>query len=98
MCLTWGIQDSGLCNFLQCVLGFEFESKIIPFSVMKFTQSLFIFAFSLIHAQIIKADNQQAVLKVYILSVGIFGLLSLAVMLGFKYKPRRSEIIKITEF
>jgi predicted MFS family arabinose efflux permease len=37
MCLTWGIQDSGLCNFLQCVLGFEFESKIIPFSVMKFT-------------------------------------------------------------
>ena len=37
MTFFWGIQDSTLTNFINCILGFEFESKIIPFSVFKFS-------------------------------------------------------------
>ena len=29
----WGFQDANLNNFIVCVCGFEFESKIIPFSL-----------------------------------------------------------------
>ena len=34
--LAWGIQDSGLNNLLNSVLGFQFDSKTTPFSVNKF--------------------------------------------------------------
>jgi predicted MFS family arabinose efflux permease len=36
MCFVWGFQDSGLNCLTRCVLGFEFESKITPFSVFNF--------------------------------------------------------------
>ena len=36
MCFAWGFQDSGCQCLLRCVLGFQFESKIIPFSVFNF--------------------------------------------------------------
>ena len=45
MCLIWGIQDAGVNCIINCILGFEFKSKSTPFSVYKFAQSLFIFAF-----------------------------------------------------
>ena len=32
----WGIQDSNMGNLLNCALGFEFESKSLPFSVYNF--------------------------------------------------------------
>lgn len=48
MTFAWGLQDSSLCNFVNCVLAFEFESKVTPFSVFKFSQSLFTFAFMVV--------------------------------------------------
>jgi len=36
MTLFWGLQDSALNTLCNCILGFEFESKIVPFSVFKF--------------------------------------------------------------
>lgn len=36
MCFLWGLQDSGLNCIIRCILGFEFDSKIIPFSVFNF--------------------------------------------------------------
>ena len=38
--LTWGLQDSGLNNLINSVLGFQFDSKTTPFSVNKFVQSI----------------------------------------------------------
>lgn len=32
----WGIQDSGLNCIVRSILGFEFDSKIVPFSVFNF--------------------------------------------------------------
>ena len=35
MCFFWGLQDSGINCLINCVLGFEFNSKIAPFAVFK---------------------------------------------------------------
>ena len=43
MCFMWGVQDSGLNCIVRAILGFEFNSKILPFSVFNFVQSLFVF-------------------------------------------------------
>ena len=43
MTFFWGIQDGGLNCLINCVLGFQFDSKITPYSVNKFAQSLLIF-------------------------------------------------------
>ena len=43
-----GVQDCVLNCWPNCILGFEFESKIAPFGVNKFLQSLLIFGFNLI--------------------------------------------------
>jgi len=37
MTFMWGIQDAGLNTLINCILGFEFESKIAPFGVFKFS-------------------------------------------------------------
>jgi fucose permease len=47
MTLIWGLQDSAVNTMTNCILGFEFDSKIIPFSVYKFVQSIFVFIFYL---------------------------------------------------
>lgn len=44
MTFFWGLQDAAINTIINVILGFEFESKIIPFSVFKFLQSLFNFA------------------------------------------------------
>lgn len=41
----WGIQDSGANNFINCVMGFQFISKTIPFSIFYFVQSFACFTF-----------------------------------------------------
>ena len=33
MTLIWGFSDGGLNTLVNCVLGFQFESKTVPFSV-----------------------------------------------------------------
>ena len=48
MCFTWGLQDSGLNTIINCILGFEFESNITPFSIFKFVQSIAIFVTQII--------------------------------------------------
>ena len=35
MTFVYGLQDAGLNTFINCILGFEFESKITPFCVNK---------------------------------------------------------------
>ena len=44
----WGYQDSNLNTIINCILGFEFESNTLPFSVMQFVQTIFVFAFMII--------------------------------------------------
>ena len=53
MTFFWGLYDSSLNNMLNCIYGFEFDSKILPFSVSKLVKSLFIFG-SLMLATLVK--------------------------------------------
>ena len=57
MAFTWGLQDSGLNCMIRCILGFEFDSKILPFSVFNFVQSLFIFIFQTVESVVMDDDN-----------------------------------------
>jgi hypothetical protein len=41
------------------MLGFEFEDKTTPFAVMGFVQSITVFAFNLIEAQVMKGPDQM---------------------------------------
>ena len=43
MTIMWGVQDAGAVCVVTCMLGFQFESKTTPFSVYKFSQSVFVF-------------------------------------------------------
>jgi predicted MFS family arabinose efflux permease len=52
MTFAWGFQDSSLSNFANCILAFEFDSKVAPFSVFNFSQALFTFAFLVIASKI----------------------------------------------
>ena len=101
MTFFWGLQDAGLNCFINCVLGFEFESKLTPFAVYKFSQSFFIFAFTLVlipvmaDVCVIKGQTDcaaldysamQGNLRIYLIGATVFGYISLFMMLGFKYK------------
>jgi predicted MFS family arabinose efflux permease len=44
MCFLWGLQDSGINCLLRSILGFEFDSNLLPFSVFSVSQSLTVFA------------------------------------------------------
>ena len=43
LCFGWGVMDAGLTNFFRGILGFQFDSKTVPFSVLTVVQSFFMF-------------------------------------------------------
>lgn len=53
MCTVWGVQDAAVNVILNCILGFQFDDKSLPFSVNKCVYSLFIFVFSYLQSFII---------------------------------------------
>jgi fucose permease len=56
MTLTWGLQDGGVNILIICLMGFEFESNIIPFSVFNFIQSISVFALLIIASAVMDPD------------------------------------------
>lgn len=86
MAFVWGLMDSGLNAIIRSMLGFEFESKIVPFSVFNFLQALFIFAAQLIEGQVTTADDEIATLRLYLIIVAAIAFISYVIMLFFKYK------------
>jgi hypothetical protein len=85
MTFAWGLQDSSLCNFANCILAFEFESKVTPFSVFKFSQSLFTFAFLVIASKI----DDQTKYYIYFGVMCAVAIVSLSMMLFFSYKTKK---------
>ena len=33
---AWGLQDSGVNNFIMCICGFQFDDQLLPFSILFF--------------------------------------------------------------
>ena len=78
----WGIQDSGVNCYLNALLGFQFESKTLPFSVYKCVQSLFAFVFIFI-ASFLKKKQDYIF---YFAAIYVLGVISrLLVMLTFDF-------------
>ncbi len=48
MCFFWGTHDGCLTSHSSEMLGFQFETKMEPFSIFNLAKSLFVFAFSMI--------------------------------------------------
>ena len=82
---AWGVQDSGMNCLLNSVLGFQFESKTIPFSVYKFLQSLLIFVFICIE---VATKSQKSYLIYFFIcyAVSMVAWLILATQFTFKTK------------
>ena len=79
----WGLQDSGLNNFIYCVAGFQFESKTLPFSLFFFIQSFFCFVGIFLQALL---KNKLAYL-IYFTILGAFSLFAwLLFMFAFEMK------------
>lgn len=86
MTFTWGLQDASVSNFANIVFAFEFESKTTPFSVYKFSQSLFTFAFLVVASKI----DEQIRFFIYFGCFTVVALGALTSMLFFKYKVRET--------
>lgn len=85
MTFVWGFQDSSVSNFANCILAFEFDSKVAPFSVFNFSQALFTFSFLVIASYI----DKQTTYYIYFGVMGCFAVFSLTMMLGFNYKVKK---------
>lgn len=57
MCFLWGLQDSGINCILRSILGFEFESNLLPFSVFSVSHSLTVFYAQLVEVQVMKEEG-----------------------------------------
>ena len=85
MTFVWGFQDSSVSTFSNCILAFEFDSKVAPFSVLYFTLAFFTFLFLVIASYI---DD----LTKYYMYFGIMcacALISLIMMFRFSYKAQK---------
>jgi len=65
-----GWQDAGVNCFVYCILGFQFDSKTIPFSAFRFLEPLFIFALICFESSL----KDQKSFEVYFCCTGILSI------------------------
>ena len=79
-----GIVDSSTTTFINVVLGFEFQSKIVPFGAKNFSENISVCILSLVLAlNSIETKEQD---RLYFICQLVIGLLSLSLMSFMKYK------------
>ena len=69
---------------MNVTLANEFNSKILPFSVFKFVQSITIFAFLMIESNF----NDSQAFTIYYICVAVFALVAQTMMFFFKFKEK----------
>lgn len=80
----WGIQDSGVNTFTNCVLGFQFESKTVPFSIFYLFQSFSCFLFISLNSMV----TTQLANLIYAVVLAFFAVFSWLLFLWkFELKP-----------
>jgi hypothetical protein len=78
----WGVMDAFLNNFLNISLGFEFKSKITPFSAQKCMSNLVIFALIMCESTI-KTKPQ---FRIYFIAGLMYSIFTGIAMLKFPFK------------
>ena len=83
MCFFWGFLEAFVGLLINCILGFEFESKIVPFALKSSLASFAVFALLFIESVVLtRADFFWYMC----LSVGVLGFFSLMLVLcTFKF-------------
>lgn len=89
----WGLVDAAINIFCFRTLGFEFESKSIPFGTYNLMQGLTVFICDV--ALTLMDDKNWKQLMGCAATVGVLGTISWAVLLGFPFKQKKME--KITD-
>ena len=82
MTFFWGLYDSSLNNMCNCIYGFEFDSKILPFSVSKLVKTLLIFI-ALMLATLVKEKTDYLI---FFGVIAVFSFPASAKMLVFDFK------------
>lgn len=81
----WGILDSGLNNFMNITLGFEFKSKITPFSAQKCTCNIILFVLIIVESKIRTKEQ----FRIYFGAILVYSIFACLVMLKFEFKNLR---------
>jgi predicted MFS family arabinose efflux permease len=88
MCFLWGVQEAGVGVFLQCIMGFEFQSKTTTFAIRNLVQSLTVFA-ALFLDSLLK--NQTAFIW-YTVAVGLWSTMSWLLMIAkFEFVAKKDK-------
>ncbi|CDW72384.1 major facilitator superfamily protein [Stylonychia lemnae] len=87
----WGFQDSNLNNILNCILGFEFESNTVPFSVYSLVQAIFVFIFMIVQSLILTRTDYF----IYFSVCYAYGIVSLFILYTFDFKKKKNDQEKI---
>ena len=93
LCFLWGLQDAGINTLIRTHLGFEFDSKIIPFCVFGFVQGIWVFIFSLIQIHVMDDDplgdlTLAEKVDAYIITLAVFGLIGHIMMIRFEHRVK----------
>ena len=93
----WGMEDSGVVNFINCVLGFQFHSKAIAFSAFRIIQCIFIFGFISLQTLI----KSQKAFFIYFLACAAFAIIAwLTFIFAFELKDdgeKRNSLVDETK-
>ena len=88
MTFSWGVQDGAVNCLMNCILGFQFESKTTPFSVFKSVQSFLIFVCLCIESLLVDKEY----FLIYLSSVLAEATLSyLIVTLTFRFENKETK-------
>lgn len=78
-----GLLDNSTTTFISIVLGFEFESKIVPFGAKNFTQNLTVF---IVVANLSIFDiSGKDQFRMFFAGYFIIGIISTIMMMFFPY-------------
>ena len=88
MTFSWGFYDSGLMTFVNCMCGFQFESKSTPFSVFLVIQSFMIFVF-LIYASTVETTAQYYIF--FLVGAITFSISIPCFLCYFEPKPKEEK-------
>ena len=88
LCFVWGVQDSGVNNYIWCVCGFEFNHPNRPFSLFFFVQSLSCFISLQIESFVVTREDYL----IYYTAFGLFGMFAWLIMLTFDFKSDNKDV------
>ena len=88
MCFLWGLCEATIGVFVTTQMGFEFDSKTLPFAVYNLVKSVFVFSTLFVLSVL---ESQQSFIY-YTVGVGVFGAFGWLIMIAkFRFRGKKEE-------